>query len=149
MGVNITPEMMVEDEQRWHTRDVITELGYCGNCMRERKDMTNLDIRFYAFIMRKAHEMLKAREPRVLDWNEIGTVDGAVWLEDRDENEVVPGLVMQMHSAVNLDIKKDGKLHTASASRSDYGERWRAWSAQPTEEQMRETPWEGEEDHEA
>lgn len=89
-----------------------------------------------------ALDLLKEQEPRVLDWNEIGTVDGAVWLEERDENEVVPGLVMQMHSAVNLDIKKDGKLHTASASRSDYGEGWRAWSARPTPEQMEETPWE-------
>ena len=87
--------------------------------------------------------LLREQEPRVLDWNEIGTVDGAVWLEDRDENEVVPGLVMQMHSAVNLDIKKDGKLHTASASRSDYGERWRAWSARPTEEQRKAVPWNG------
>lgn len=85
---------------------------------------------------------LKTPEARILDWNEIGTVDGAVWLEDRDKSEVVPGLVMQMHSAVNLDIKKDGKLRTASASCSDYGYRWRAWSARPTEEQMRETKWE-------
>ena len=85
--------------------------------------------------------LLKEQEARVLDWNEIGTVDGAVWLEDRDENEVVPGLVMQMHSAVNLDIKKDGKLRTASAYRSDYGDRWRAWSARPTEEQRKAVPW--------
>lgn len=90
-----------------------------------------------------ALSLLKEQEPRVLDWNEIGTVDGAVWLEDRDENEVVPGLVMQMHSAVNLDIKKDGKLHTASASRSDYGDRWRAWSARPTEEQRKAVKWNG------
>lgn len=85
--------------------------------------------------------LLREQEPRVLDWNEIGTVDGAVWLEERDENEVVPGLVMQMHSAVNLDIKKDGKLHTASASRSDYGDGWRAWSARPTEEQRKAAKW--------
>lgn len=90
---------------------------------------------------------LKAPEARVLDWNEIGTVDGAVWLEDRDKNEVVPGLVMQMHSTANLDIKKDGTLRTACASRSDYGDRWRAWSARPTQEQMRETKWEWEENN--
>ena len=94
-------------------------------------------------MIRAALALLREQEPRVLDWNEIGTVDGAVWLEDRDENEVVPGLVMQMHSAVNLDIKKDGKLHTASASRSDYGEGWRAWSARPTEEQRKAVLWDG------
>ena len=95
----------------------------------------------YCDEIRAAIAFLKEQESRVLDWNEIGTVDGAVWLEDRDENEVVPGLVMQMHSAVNLDIKKDGKLHTASASRSDYGDRWRAWSARPTEEQRKAVKW--------
>lgn len=103
------------------------------------------DGRCYETIKRDALALLKEQEPRVLNWNEIGTVDGAVWLEDRDKSEVVPGLVMQMHSAVNLDIKKDGKLHTASASCSDYGYGWRAWSARPTEEQMQNTPWEGDE----
>lgn len=95
----------------------------------------------YADALKLAIEALKAQEPRVLDWNEIGTVDGAVWLEDRDKSEVVPGLVMQMYSAVNLDIKKDGKLHTASASRSDYGERWRCWTSRPTDEQREAEPW--------
>lgn len=95
----------------------------------------------YYYEIRAAIAFLKEQEARVLDWNEIGTVDGAVWLEDRDENEVVPGLVMQMHSAVNLDIKKDGKLRTASASRSDYGDGWRAWSARPTEEQRKAVKW--------
>ena len=92
-------------------------------------------------MIRAALALLREQEPRVLDWNEIGTVDGAVWLEDRGENEVVPGLVMQMHSAVNLDIKKDGKLRTASASRSDYGEGWRCWTARPTEEQRKAVKW--------
>ena len=61
--MNFTEEMLAEDEKRWAARDVVTELGYCGNYMRDRKDMTNLDIRFYAYIMRKAHEMLKAQKP--------------------------------------------------------------------------------------
>lgn len=63
MGMRFTEEMLAEDEKRWHARDVVTELGYCGNHMRDRKDMTNLDIRFYAYIMRKAHDMLKKQEP--------------------------------------------------------------------------------------
>lgn len=58
-----TEEMLAEDEKRWAARDVVTELGYCGKYMRDRKDITNLDIRFYAYIMRKAHDMLKKQEP--------------------------------------------------------------------------------------
>ena len=61
--MRFTDDMRAEDEKRWHARDVVTELGYCGNYMQDRKDMTNLDIRFYAYIMRKAHEMLKAQGP--------------------------------------------------------------------------------------
>lgn len=61
--MNFSEEMLAEDEKRWHARDVVAELGYCGNYMRDRKNMTNLDIRFYAYLMRKAHEMLKAQEP--------------------------------------------------------------------------------------
>jgi len=61
--MRFSKEMIAEDEKRWHARDVVTELGYCSTYMRDRKDMTNLDIRFYAYIMRKAHEMLKAQKP--------------------------------------------------------------------------------------
>lgn len=57
--MRFTDEMIAEDEKRWHARDVVTELGYCGEYMRDRKDMTNDDIRFYAYIMRKACRMLK------------------------------------------------------------------------------------------
>lgn len=59
-----TDEMIAEDEKRWHARDVVTELGYCGEYMRDRKDMTNDDIRFYAYIMRKACRMLKEQEAK-------------------------------------------------------------------------------------
>lgn len=61
--MRFTDDMIKEDEKRWHARDVITELGYCGNYMVDRNNMTNLNIRFYAHIMRKACEMLKAQEP--------------------------------------------------------------------------------------
>lgn len=57
--MKFSEEMIAEDEQRWHARDVITELGYCGKYMRDRRDMRNDDIRFYAYLMRKAHKMLE------------------------------------------------------------------------------------------
>ena len=63
--MKITKEMMAEDEKLWNHRNVVIELGYCGNYMRDRKYMTNLDIRFYAYIMRKTHAMLKAQEQKI------------------------------------------------------------------------------------
>lgn len=56
--MRFTDEMKAEDEKRWHARDIQTELRYCSEYMRDRRDMTNLDIRFYAYLMRRAAEML-------------------------------------------------------------------------------------------
>ena len=64
MGLKFTPEMIAEDEKRWHERDIVNELRYCSNYMPDRNNMRNLDIRFYAYIMRKALELLKLQEPR-------------------------------------------------------------------------------------
>lgn len=69
--MRITDEMYAEDDKRWHTRDIVTELGYCSHGMRDRRDITNLDIRFYAYIMRKAHEMLKAQSWRPFKKREL------------------------------------------------------------------------------
>lgn len=59
----ITEEMIAEDEKRWYASNIIAELGYCGNNIRHRKTITNDDIRFYAYIMRKAWAMLKEQAP--------------------------------------------------------------------------------------
>ena len=61
-AMKFTEEMLAEDEKCWHARDVVAELCYCGNYIRDRKNMTNRDIRFYAYIMRKAYNMLKKQE---------------------------------------------------------------------------------------
>lgn len=58
----ITEEMIAKDEKRWNDRNIVVELGYCGNNIRHRKNITKDDIRFYAYIMRKAHAMLKEQE---------------------------------------------------------------------------------------
>lgn len=55
----ITEEMIAEDEKRWNDRNIVAELGYCGKNVCHRKNITNDDIRFYAYIMRQAHAMLK------------------------------------------------------------------------------------------
>ena len=143
--MRITPEMMVEDEKRWHARDVITELGYCGNCMRDRKNMTNLDIRFCAYIMRKAHEMLKAREPRVIELSEISP-SIYVWVEDRDDGTLFPlkGGVIDPDGDDYFRFDEgleDGLVYYPTGT---FGRCWRVWNLQPTPEQMRETKWEGE-----
>lgn len=61
--MKFTPEMIEEDNRRWHARNIAVEMRYCSNYMKDRKDMTNLDIRFYAYLFRKGAELLEAQEP--------------------------------------------------------------------------------------
>lgn len=127
-----TDYMRAEDEKRWHARDVVTELGYCGNHMRDRKDMTNLDIRFYAYIMRKAHEMLKAQKPRLLtvdDFKNNSDVDICgylpCWVEPNPHNDAAtekPGWGL-------VSVGQIGGVYH------------RHWTGKPTQEQMEAVKW--------
>ena len=66
--MRLTEEMIAEDEKRWHDRNIVAELGYCGRNIIHRNNITNDDIRFYAYIMRKAHDLLKEQEPKTGHW---------------------------------------------------------------------------------
>jgi len=57
--MKITDDMIAEDEMRWHARDIVMELGYCSSYIKDRKNLTNDDLRFYAFLMREARAMLE------------------------------------------------------------------------------------------
>jgi len=143
--MNITPEMKVEDEKRWYARDVITELSYCGNYMRDRKDMTNLDIRFYAYLMRKAHDMLKDQEPRVMTLDQIIETGGEepIYLETPYTDRVVPA-VLQPDDFEDGYLCFGGEWHNCGYYHGMYyGKTWRCWTSRPTPKQMRDTPWEG------
>ena len=70
--MTFTEEMLAEDEKKWGYRNILAELKYCGNHMRDRKIMTNQDIRFYAYIMRRAYDMLKEQEPKTVLHREDG-----------------------------------------------------------------------------
>ena len=52
--MRLTRQQIIEDNMKYKDRDVITELEYCSEYMRDRKHMTNLDIRFYMWLFRKA-----------------------------------------------------------------------------------------------
>lgn len=70
--MRFTDEMITEDEKRWGERNILVELGYCSSYMPDRKYIRTDDMRFYAYIMRKAHEMLKAQEPsKVIGIHEV------------------------------------------------------------------------------
>ena len=76
-------------------------------------------------LMRDALALLKAQEPRVMTLEEASAVE-VVWVEDRGTNTVFLCLVRN-----NMN---DSELYK-------YGIQWRVWSARPTDEQRKETPW--------
>lgn len=101
----ITEEMRAEDEKRWHARDVVTELGYCGKYMRDRKDMTNLDIRFYAYIMRKAHGMLKAQEPPK-NASISSAIECLLHPQDADDSDMAKAIDIAVRAIMSLRDQK-------------------------------------------
>ena len=87
--MTFTDEMITEDAKRWEKRDILVELGYCSRYMRDRKYITENDLRFYAYLMRRAkaeiEELRAAKENRRrLEVHNIGNVDipeGVTWTQ--------------------------------------------------------------------
>ena len=87
-------------------------------------------------------EFLKDSQPRVLSFDEVVELKAGdvVWLEDVDKPTVVAGLVDRvfiMTKVVNFRLITG----TVMADLSEYGDRWRAWSAKPDKKVMEATAW--------
>lgn len=103
---------------------------------------------------KRAVALPKEQEARVLDEDEVFVTElsTVLYLERRRAREttrIVPAILLDhdtwcygtLSSYRYAEFVHEGKLidHRDLAT---YGVTWRAWSARPTEEQMRETPWE-------
>ena len=60
----IKPDLQALDDKVWRNRDVKAELAYCGTYMKHRKSITNLDLRFYAWLFRAALKRIEELEPK-------------------------------------------------------------------------------------
>ena len=61
--MRITEEMAREDDRLWHARDTMIELAYCSSNMPDGKVVTDQDLRFCAFLFRRAHKALADTAP--------------------------------------------------------------------------------------
>jgi hypothetical protein len=91
--------------------------------------------------MRKAHEMLKAREPRVMTLQELQAIE-TPW-----NRNTPPYLFVEKRSSsearwMSWGFMHDGVRLPGTMGVQNYGSEWRVWNLQPTPEQMRDTPWE-------
>lgn len=96
--------------------------------------------------------MLEEQEARVLEYSEIEK-HPLVWLEDNDKEDVIPALFLQYNGwNAEFSVQDPDKYvdiirsATVSAFEKMYGITWRAWTSRPSEQQMRDTKWEGEDD---
>ena len=97
---------------------------------------------WYATI-RKAVDLLKEQEARILDWDELEDWENAVWFEDKDEHECYIALIANVgtYDAKFTNVEP-GNIHSLDFMRDFYMKEWRCWSARPTVKQRQAVEWE-------
>lgn len=92
-----------------------------------------------------AEELIEDMEPSLLSYTQMQNlkVDDVVWLQDVDKADTIPGIFAGF-------VRRRNKLAAMFVTRSsgkvkalvdEYWDRWCCWSAKPTQEQCRETPF--------
>lgn len=100
-------------------------------------------------ICRDALALLGAQKPRVLTLEEAeGRIGDYIHIEVRGRNIGEYRMLGELDSYSRkyryLYVLHPGETHCTVYSYNFINKTWRPWSARPTEEQMRETPWEGD-----
>ena len=95
--------------------------------------------------------MLEEQEPRVMTLGEVcRDHDRVLWIECDDSKTQSIGQYRGQACWHDGHIRKWERFATIGFANDylhreteKYGITWRCWNARPTEEQMRDTPWEG------
>ena len=122
--MRLTKEQIEADDKRWRKRNIRVELYWQSLEIIDRKQITNDDIRFYAFVARKAYKLLKAKQPKLLTLKK--TINAKYPMD------------------VFCEIKGEERIFAVTAP---VPAQWigkpdiRYWTARPTEEQRKAEPW--------
>ena len=68
--MRLSKEQIIKDDERWAKRDIMEELRWCSVEVGDRVHITNDDLHFFAFVARKAYELLKEKQPKKGHWKE-------------------------------------------------------------------------------
>ena len=100
-------------------------------------------------LMLDAAELLKAQEPRVLMLAEV-KLKAPVWCETRLKNKYLYqgwGLTYDVQTGQGITGRRIGMAEPSGHVRwlpfEKYGETWRFWSSEPTDEQREAVKWDG------
>lgn len=104
---------------------------------------------YYQMICKDALELLKAQEPRVLMLAEV-KLKAPVWCETRLKNKYLYqgwGLTYDVQTGQGITGRRIGMAEPSGHVRwlplEKYGETWRFWSSEPTDEQREAVKWDG------
>lgn len=94
-------------------------------------------------LLRDALALLKEQEARVMTLEELQAIE-TPW-----NRNTPPYLFVEERSSTEARWMSWGFMHDCvrllgTMGVQNYGTKWRVWNLQPTPEQMRDTPWEGE-----
>ena len=126
---------------------------------KDETDRESISVRYDQFLaVDDAIELLKEQQPRVLTYDEMKTMIGKpVYVEEPKRNAdphcywgiVVEGEEPPKEGGYNypggVDFNVEVGLDTYDGDlyMVDIGCGWRAWTAEPTDDQRMDTPWEG------
>lgn len=116
--------------------------GKCRDCPYEECERFEKSISEYPDeLIRKAVELLKDQEPRVLTLEEVRDEYEVVWLETK---YLSPTVCLFDNGESNVDwlyfvFGSDDSYGMAGRL---YGKNWRCWSARPTDELREAVKWE-------
>lgn len=104
-------------------------------------------------LMTDALDLLKDQEARVMTLEEAeNRIGDYIHIEIKGKNVGEYRMLGELDSYSRkyryLYVLHPGKTHSTPYSYNTINKKWRPWSAHPTEEQMRDTKWEGDSDAE-
>ena len=77
--MRLSKEQIIKDDERFAKRDIMEELRWCSVEVGDRVHITNDDLHFFAFVARKAYELLKEKQPLSPVWDNEPFSGRAVW----------------------------------------------------------------------
>lgn len=137
---------MAEREKVIRGLEICTKPGSCSErCPYYHIEITEGSCDY--FLLTDALALLREQEARVMTLEELQAIE-TPW-----NRNTPPYLFVEKRSPTEGRWMSWGFMHDCvilpgTMGVQNYGSKWRVWNLQPTPEQMRETPWEGDNDAE-
>lgn len=97
--MQLTEQQIQEDDTRYSGRDILQELRYCGNEVKQRKNITEQDIRYHAWLCRAAYkQMMKVTAELMLENEKLKEQFSVI----RDKAKAVHDAVTELDGEVCL-----------------------------------------------